>query len=181
MVFTRHKITNHPCRQCRAIATLEVIVTLPIFLIALLAIVEFGLLWTNEQNVAMASRAGAQVASRLTFIPLSGPVPTDVENAIAAELNKIGVSKYHLRLEHNIDFANNPNGTLTPVVLTTTSAGGPTNCPAPAPITLSPNRRYLRVTVCVATTSLTPNLLAMFGADLSNRISNESTTRRYAR
>ena len=164
----------------RGVVTLEIILVLPIFLIGLMAIAEFGLLFSNEQMVETASRAGAQVASRLVVIPSTGTVPAEVETAVSRELSKIGVTDYSIRLEHNINFAPPPL-TKTPVVLTTTTAGGPTNSPAPPSIVLTPDRRYVRVTVSVWTTHLTPNLLNTYGVDLSHRVSEQTKTRRYAR
>lgn len=189
-VITRSRFRRVRASRVRGAAVLELILVLPLMLIALMAIVEFGLLYSNEQNVEMSSRAGVQVASRLTTISSTNgdPVPTDVVTAVAAELAKIGVIDYRIRLEHNIDFETDPLPTLaTPVVLTTTSTDGPTSCPDPPAITLSPNRRYVRVTVCVyssaptaTTTGLTPNLLETFGIDMSIRVSQQTTTRRYA-
>ncbi len=68
---------------------------------------------------------------------------------------------------------------MAPVVLTTVTAGGPPNCPPPPAVALSPNRRYVRVTVCVYSTELTPNLLRNFGVDLSTRVSDQTTLRRF--
>ena len=164
----------------RGVVTLEIILVLPIFLIVLMAIVEFGLLFSNEQMVESASRAGTQVASRLLVFPASGAVPAEVETAVSRELAKIGVTNYRIRMEHNIDLAA-PLLTMAPVVLTTTTAGGPTSVPSPPAIALSPNRPYVRVTVYVWTTHLTPNLLDMYGVDLSNRVSNQTKIRGYAR
>ena len=63
----------------RGITTIEIILTLPIFIIAVMAIVELGLLVSNEQIVEMSSRAGTQVASELATIPSSGSVPVLVQ------------------------------------------------------------------------------------------------------
>ncbi len=172
---TGPKRERHPRR---AVVVLEMILALPLLVIVVMAIVEFGLLFSNEQIVEMASRAGTQVASKLATIPSSGAVPIEVETAVARELARIGVTRYRIRLEHNVNFAV-PSGTMTPVVLTTTSAGGPTSGPTPSPITLTPNRRYVRVTVYVWTTDLTPNLLGTFCVDLSNRVSSQTTLRRH--
>ena len=164
----------------RGVVLLEMILALPLLIIVVMAIVEFGLLFSNAQVVAMASRAGTQVASELTTIPSSGAVPVAVETAVARELARIRVTRYRIRLEHNINFTPPPL-TMTPVVLTTTSAGGPTGGPTPSAITLTPDRRYVRVTVYVWTTDLTPNLLSTFCVDLSNRVSSQTTLRRHVK
>ena len=164
----------------RAITTIEIILALPIFVLAVLAIVEFGLLFSHEQIVEMASRAGAQVASQLSSIPVAGDVPVEVEDAVARELEQIGVSDYAIRLEHNINFSGGSGATMAPVVLTTSANSGPADCPDPPALTLSPNRRYVRVTVCVYSTSLSPNLLSSYGLDMSQRVSDQTTARRWA-
>ncbi len=163
----------------RGIATIEIILTLPIFIIAVMAIVEMGLLVSNEQIVEMSCRAGSQVASELASIPTSGAVPASVQTAVARELAQVGATSYQVRLEHNINFVGGAGATMSPVVLTTTTAGGPTYCPPPPTITLTPNRRYVRVTVCVYSTALTPNLLRNFGVDMSQRVSDQTTLRRH--
>lgn len=181
---TMRVVPSSPRKSQRrlAVVTLEVILVLPVFLIALMAVVEFGLLMSNEQYVDEASRAGAQVASQLNTISQinNGPVPADVLTAVARELDKIGVANYSVRLEHNINFAG-----ITPVVgpvveLNSAVGTGPTNCPDPPAVALVPNRPYVRVTVCVRTTELTPNLLVTYGFDVSARVSDETTLRRYA-
>lgn len=163
----------------RGITTIEIIITLPIFIIALMAIVELGLLVSNEQIVEMSSRAGSQVASKLATIPSSGSVPASVQAAVARELAQIGATHYHVRLEHNINFSGGSGATMAPVVLTSVTTGAPPNCPPPQAIALTPNRRYVRVTVCVYSTELTPNLLHNFGVDLSTRVSDQTTLRRF--
>jgi hypothetical protein len=169
-------------RRRRAVVTLEVLLVLPVFLIALMAISEFGLLLSNEEYVEYASRAGAQVASELNTISQinNGPVPAAVLTAVARELEKINITNYSVRLEHNINFAG-----MTPVIgplveLNSAVGTGPTNCPDPPAVALIPNRPYVRVTVCVHTDELTPNLLVTYGFDVSNRVSDETTLRRYA-
>ena len=170
-----------PALYRRGIVTIEIILTLPIFIIAVMAIVELGLLVSNEQIVEMSSRAGTQVASELATIPSSGSVPVSVQAAVARELAQIGATNYHVRLEHNINFSGAPGATMASVVLTTVTTGGPPNCPPPPTIALAPNRRYVRVTVCVYSTALTPNLLNNFGVNLSNRVSDQTTLRRYVK
>lgn len=171
----------------RAVVTLEVILVLPVFIIALMAIAQFGLLLSNEQYLGEASRAGAQVASELANISETNgdPVPATVLSAVATELARIGITDYSVRLEHNIDFdVTSPIDppVIGPLIELMSSVGtGPTNCPDPAAVTLTPNRMYVRVTVCVRTTELTPNLLNTYGLDFSTRVSDETTLRRYAR
>lgn len=174
-------------RRRRAAVVLEVVLTLPLLIIVLMAVVEFGLMFSNEQIVEMASRAGAQVASRLVTISESDgdPAPTEVVDAVNEELGKINVTARQVILEHNVYFDGSPTGVLSPAVTLKSPAGNlcpPSNeptPPGPTPNHIQP--RYVRVTVCVNTTDIAPNLLATFGLDFSNRASQQTTTRRYAR
>lgn len=157
------------------------ILVVPIFIIAILPIVQFGILLSNEEFVEMAARSGTQVASRAgTFSETNNaPVPTVVLNAVAVEMSKIGVSDYTVSMEHNIHFA--PSATIGPVVVLKSVVGsGPTSVPALSTVALSPNRTYVRVTVSAKTNNLTPNLLSSYGFDLSTRVSSETALRRYA-
>ncbi len=165
----------------RAAVTLELILVLPIFLLALMPVVQFGVLLSNEELVEMAARSGVQVASQAgPFSEINNaPVPAVVLNAVAVEMAKIGVTDYTVRMEHNIHFS--PAPSIGPVVVLKSVVGsGPTTIPTLSTVTLSPNRTYVRVTVFVTTSKLTPNLLNSYGFDLSTRVSSETALRRYA-
>lgn len=146
---------------------LELILITPILVIMLMAVVQFGLLFSNQQRLEMASRAGAKVASEMA-LPTAGPVPVAVQNAVNRELANSGFSFGRIILEHNV-------GGSPPYTLTT----GSLNCSAPTNPSLPAARQYVRVTVCAETTQLTPNLLQTYGFDLSGRASQQTTTYRY--
>lgn len=168
-------------RRRRGAITLEMILVLPIFVVALIPIVQFGLLLSNKQFVEMASRTGSQVGSKLPMLTQtsSEPVPAEVLKSVATEMGKIGVSDYAVLLEHNIDTTQ--ASSVGPVVILRSIVGaGPANAPSPSLVALTLNRPYVRVTVSVQASKLTPNLLSTFGFDLSNRVSEESALRRYA-
>ncbi len=162
-------------KKRRGVVTLEVILAIPIFVIALMPIVQFGLLFANQQYVAEATRAGTQVASELTTI--GGVVPAQVQTAVARELSRIGVSNFTIRLEHNIDFSVSPAVIGPTVVLQSVTGSGPSPIIAPPAVVVT--RRYVRVSVYVRSTELTPNLLSTYGFDLSTRASQETTLRTY--
>src|SRR5262245_26711928 len=92
-----HTSSGHPAQRRKlrhkpsGAVVLEVLLALPLVLIALLAIIEFGLLWSNMQAVEMAARSGSQVATRYPVLPNGGAVPADVVTAVADELARIGV------------------------------------------------------------------------------------------
>ena len=163
----------------RGVVMLELILALPLLIIVVMAIVEFGLLFSNEQVVEMASRAGTQVASKLTPLPVSGAVPAQISNAVATELARIGVTRYCIRLEHNANPAAPPATLATPVVLQTTFGTGPTTTPAVPAVSVTSGVPYVRVTVVVFTTDLTPNLMTNYCLDLTGRVSAQTKLRRY--
>jgi Flp pilus assembly protein TadG len=149
---------------------LELILMLPVWLIALLAIVEYGQIMANLQQVALASRVGAEEASQTPSLPTSpgAPVPANVLSAIEQQLASSGISGCRVILEHNVG---------GPVTLT---SGTCDQCVPPAtPLPL--DRQYVRVTVCVPLAELAPNLLALFGFDIADCLAQQSTTFRYER
>ena len=163
----------------RAVVVLELILALPPLLLVVMAIVEFGILFSNEQVVEMASRSGTQVASELTPLPVSGAVPAQISNAVATELARIGVTRYCIRLEHNANPAAPPATLATPVVLQTTFGTGPTTTPAVPAVSVTSGVPYVQVTVVVFTTDLTPNLMTNYCLDLTGRVSAQTKLRRY--
>ena len=170
---TRRGSRGRPRR--RGAVTLELILTLPIWLILLLAIIEFGQLLSNQQQVALAGRVGAEEASQTPDLPISPgvPVPANVLDAIDQQLASSGISACHVRLQHNVVPAA-PPVFEAPIEL---SAG---DCDCREPDAALPSaREYVRVTVGVRLTQLTPNLLRMFGFDVSDRIVQQTTTFRY--
>lgn len=148
--------------------TLEFLLVLPILLIVLLAAVQFGMYFSNAQQLALASRVGAEAASQ-TALPASGStVPAYITEAIQRQLASSAITPCKIIVEHNVT-------TATP--LTWPSASGcpcdPTTTPVPALAS------YVRVTVFVPMTELAPSCLALFGFDLANRYAQSSTTFRY--
>ncbi len=158
---------------------LELILALPPLLIVVMAIIEFGLLFSNEQIVEMASRAGTQSASELTVLPVTGAVPVEISNAVATEMARIGIARYRIRLEHNVNPAGTPVTLATPVVLQTTFGTGPLTTPSVPAVAVTSGEPYVRVTVVVFTTDLTPNLMTNYCFDLTGRVSAQTKLRRH--
>jgi hypothetical protein len=154
----------------RGAVTLEFIVALPVLLIVLLAVVEFGMFFSSLQQVDLACRVGAEAASQSTFLPYGSPtVPPDVADPINQQLGSSGITPCKIILEHNV---------TSPQTLTTLYGAG---CACDPPTALLPAlaARSVRVTVCVPMSSLAPNCLALFGFDLTGRCAKCSTTFRY--
>lgn len=161
-----------------AAVILELILTLPILMIALAAIVEFGLLLNNLQYVESASRAGVQVASGLSAANLnSGSLDTAILTAVNQELANIGpgVVARQVYLQHNVDPA--PPHSVGPTVMV---CDGVSTTPCPYVTVTAPSAPatvYVRVTVFVDFPDVAPNALAYFGLDFSNSIVQQTTTR----
>ena len=150
-------------KRCGVIA-LEAIIGLPILVIALLAIVEFGLLSSNQALVHAASRAGADAAASLGCdLPESGGVPTEIVDAVQCVLAARGATASCIRVEHT-------NGPASPHVLQSGSGGV-------APAGVVPSDQYVCVSVCVDNTELAPNLLEVFCIDLDDTYSQQSVCR----
>ena len=143
---------------------LEAIIGLPILAIALFAIVEFGLLSSNQAFVHAASRAGADAAVGLGCdLPVSGGVPNEVVDAVEMVLAARGITVDSIRVEHTI-------GPSPPYVLTTgTNALPPTVTP--------PTDDYVCVSVGVENTELAPNMLSSFCVDLDETFSQQTVCR----
>jgi len=154
-------------RRCTGAVTLELILALPIWLIALLAIIEFGQILSGLQQVALASRVGAEEASQTSALATFGTVPPNVLTAINQQLASSGMSQCRVIVEHNVGGS------------TILSTGTCDNCLPPVNPEFPPSREYVRVTVCVPMTELSPNLLGLFGFDISDCLAQQSTTFRY--
>lgn len=165
----------------------ELIVCLPLLIIPLLAVIEYGVLISNEQPLEMAARDAALVASHRS-LPDSGPVPPEVIDAVTRVLAEVGIDvptelangRMQIRLEHNYDSSTggelNPSAVLTSGTL---DCPPPTFPPPPDPDTTAFGRRYVRVTVCVRSDLLTPNLLNTYCIDISERVTAQTKTYRH--
>ena len=180
------RVTRTGNRRLGAV-TLELILMLPVWLIALFAVIEFGLLIANRQQVALASRVGAEEASTTGGLGATvdgDPVPTGVMEVIQQQLASSGITQCKVLLEHNIPGTDPPpvglqSGTCDFTVNPTACTPPPVDYPAPDASNLPSTGRYVRVTVYVQVGQLTSNLLSAFGLDLSARIIRQSTTFRH--
>jgi hypothetical protein len=147
--------------------TLELILTVPIWLILLWAIVEWGQILSNQQQLALAARVGAEEASQTAGLASAVAVPTDVLTAITQQLDSANIAWCEVILEHNL------NGSLEEL------RTGACDCDPPSTALLPTNRQYVRVIVCTPLTELACNLLGPFGFDISGCIVRHSATFRY--
>lgn len=164
-------------RRARGAVTLELILILPIWIIFLLAMIEFGLLLTGQQQVALASRVGAEEASQTAMLSTidGDQVPANVLEAVNQQLASSGISYCKVILQHNLVYdAPGP----VPVPVTLASSTGQCDCDPPSR-PLPPRREYTRLTLFVELTELTPNLLGLCGFDISQRTLQHTTTFRH--
>ncbi len=143
---------------------IELLLSLPVWLIGLLAVIEFGNLFSNLQQVALASRVGAEVAARTSSLPRGGSISGSVLSAIDDQLAAAKITPSEVILEHNA------GGTYVKLV------DGDSSFPGPPQETLPAAGTYVRVTVCVPATQLTPNVLRSFGFNVHAWDVGESTT-----
>lgn len=160
---------------------MELLLTLPILLISLAAIVEFGLIYTVNQKVAYASRFGAKLASEEPRASLD-----DLNLASGGSRLRTAIDRYlstaeiptgacTVILEHNVPVANQTQ---------TDTDGSGCNCGAPAtPLPAGPppagNSEYVRVTVCVPLDGNVPDLVSSFGFSIAGFTIEHSTVFRY--
>lgn len=179
----RCRLSLRPTRGMRGGAvTLEFIIALPVLLIMLLAVVQFGMFFSGLQQVSLASRVGAEVAAQ-TDLSASGtgaPIPPAILNAINAQLGSSGVSACKIYLEHNLGHTiGEPDESDEELEW---PSGSDCACTPPAtglPLDAAHLVYSVRVTVCVPMTELTPNCLELLGFDISARWTQCSTTFRY--
>lgn len=84
-------------KRCRAAATVELAVVMPLLLAILFGIIEYGWVFSVRQAMATASREGARVAA------LPGSTDEDIETRLAEVLTPLGLTegKYEVYLTHS--------------------------------------------------------------------------------
>ena len=155
-----------------AIESIELLISLPILLLVTLGVIHFGLLISNLQHLALASRVGAIAASQVTPESFDEEdVPADIQNAVSHQLEINGIDNYEIHLEYNLGDG----------VESESMSVGEIECEAPEELDPGPSRNYVRVTVCVRLDELTPNLFPTFGFSIggATKVARHSTLLRY--
>jgi len=120
----------------------------------------------EAQQVSLASRVGAEMASRSPGLASTDQVPKDVCEAVEHSLNAAGLNACQVIVEHNV--GGQP---------AQCSAGGPCGAPPAAP--LPTDGKYVRVTVFAADPGVAAGLLGWIGLDSTRLGLRQSTTFRY--
>jgi Flp pilus assembly protein TadG len=163
----RHRSRTHRGTRRGGAVIVELILAMPILFISLLVVAEFGMVMANLKQVALASREGAKIAAE------TAGLSTTTTGATAAVIRKA--------VDDRLESAEFGSTATEGVRLDHTVSGGGSaadgTCPSPAGPTLPSGA--VRVTVCVKLTKLTPNLLSVFGFDISTRTVEHTTTLDY--
>jgi len=161
---------DHPqaLRSRRGSISVELLLNIPIWLMLIFGMVEFGSVLTRLQQVALASRVGAEAAARSSALGTSNEVPAEVVEAVQHQLAGAGIGSAEVILEHNV------GGTSARLA----SSQQSTSRPTAATTGLG---TFVRVTVLVRWKELTPRLLERIAPSLSSQVLGQSTTQRYQR
>ena len=145
-------------RNRRAAIVLETVLVLPVLLLLIFVMVQFGLFFENMQQLALASRVGAEEAAHTPDLPLTNgdPVPANILNAINKQFESSRMSYSCVTLEHNLD--GNP-------VTLVSSACGTGGCGATNPV---PPRKFVRLSISVPKRAIMPACLRPFACAGSN-------------
>lgn len=175
-------------KKRQGVTVLEFLLVLPLLIMMILAVVELGLLISNRQALEMATRAGAMYAAEDALLPTNGNVPDDIVDVIGRELTCLGIDidqaiadgALTVRLEHNVGNSDVDDLDPSAVLVTGTLVCPPTAPPPPPDPDLSQyGRRYVRLSVCVRSDLLAPNLLKTYCFDLTTRVTQHNKTYRY--
>lgn len=170
MIRQQHNDRSVPRMGRRGVVIVELILWLPVLAVFLAALVEFSLIYKMNQQVSYASRFGAKWASEANRTQLP-TLAEPLKDAIDQHLAVAGLtSACRVMLEHNVCAANPQQ-----------QAGGNCACetnglplPGNLPPTL-PEGGFVKVTVCVPLAGNVPNLLDVFGFDLTGKSLTHST------
>ncbi len=179
-----HKRKLH--RRRRGGITLEFILALPVFLIAIFAVFQFALFSAGSQQIATASRVGALAASQMQLPnraeygvePILTQVPFELVDCIVNSLHTAGIEPCCIILEHNANTFPSPPGSnnyISPHQVLVTEFSG---CYCVRPRTPLPPES-VRLTVCVELCEVMPNCLATFGFDISDKTAQHTTVFRH--
>lgn len=180
------KSVNLPWRiGRRGAATFELILVLPVLLLVTIGLIEFGVMFGNLQQVALASRVGAERASELASLPAAedgDSVPEEVLEAVRQQLDSACINYCQIRLEHNaggeqvallsegpeqlLALAPRPVSGLALLAVSVASCG----CEEIdfLPEHEIPSGRYVRLTVTVPLSEVLPSGVTLFGCNLAS-------------
>jgi hypothetical protein len=168
-VFPRRNRRAQPPRKRAGLIAFELFLMLPILLIFLAAVVEFGLILSTVQSVESASRYGAKLVSERPsgVSAVNFANSGNLRSAINRQLRVAGMQRgvCRLKVEHNGPASPN-NGGDAPSQQACDCAPPATSLPLP--------RTAIRLTICVPLEGNVPDLLGTFGFSLQGRVIQQS-------
>lgn len=162
----------------RGAVVFEALLWLPVFLIALSAVIEFGMVLNGLHAVKLAARAGAKYAAELDAGAIgSSDAVEDVQEVVDRVLSSSGYHSCQVRLEYITSCASSGNSMtgFSPSCVTCTACPSCSQPSLPlAPTLAQVPKGMVRVTVCVNVKEMTPDLLGWVGASISDRVAQYS-------
>ena len=176
MQIIRTKIAKSRAHRS-GVVVLELILTMPAFLLIMLAIVQISLIYVVSEQTAYASRYAAKIASDTTQASLpalnTGALKTIVDNVLM--VGEIPLGSCRVVLEHNVGAAATINDPAM--------AADGCDCDPPGtslPVVVSAvNTESVRATVCVRLNGNIPDFLDSFGFSIEDYVVEHSTTYLY--
>tara|TARA_R110002049_G_scaffold24865_1_gene87987 strand:+ start:79 stop:633 length:555 start_codon:yes stop_codon:yes gene_type:complete len=165
------------------VVVLELILTMPAFLIMMLAVVQISLIYVVIEQTAFASRYAAKIASETTDANINnlntgpmGILKTQVDRVL--RVGGIPQGSCRVILEHNVD-----NGGAELTIADPDPAAANCNCSPPAialpQVPGATADESVRTTVCVRLGDNIPDFLSTFGFSVADFVVEESTTYLY--
>lgn len=173
-------------RARSGVVTLELILFFPVMVILLIAIIEFGIIYQVNKQVAYASRFGAKLAAEITRNQAAATnlgnydqasTPNNLKSRIDQYLLNAGLTiSSDVQLQHDACTSGQSQEQVsTPCKCGPSAPPLPPGETATAP-TDSTAQAYVKVTVCLLLPGNAPNCLSSFGFDLAGRTIQHSTT-----
>lgn len=173
MLKNRRQTTKRTSSRS-GVVVLELILTMPAFVIIMLAVVQISLIYVAIEQTAYASRYAAKIASETPSASLNalntGPLKTRVDNVLMT--GGLPTGSCRVILEHNVGV---PATIDDPVVALP-------NCDCDPPVTGLPfvagavNTESVRTTVCVLLDGNVPDFLSSLGFSIQDYSVEQSTT-----
>tara|TARA_R110000868_G_C10971950_1_gene770142 strand:- start:2992 stop:3588 length:597 start_codon:yes stop_codon:yes gene_type:complete len=162
------------------VVVLELILTMPAFLMIMLAVVQISLIYVAIEQTAYASRYAAKIASETTEANIdtlnTGSLKSTIDNVL--RVGGLPQGSCRVILEHNVY-----TGGVEQTIADPDPAAANCNCNPPATtlpsVTGANATDSVRTTVCVRLGDNIPDFLSTFGFSVADFIVEESTTYLY--
>lgn len=165
----RSAVHRPPGSRRRGAVALELLISVPVLVVMILAVIEFSMMFVAAKQVAMASRLGAKAASEpLLMDPMTFLTANQLRALVDRQLATAGSVNGACRVIAEYGLGNS--------VMPEKSDGNP-GCDCAAPGTAGPmTGPFVRVTVAVRLSEFVPNLLSPYGFSITDRVLTHTTT-----